>query len=332
MKLTPKIIAIVLLSSFVPLLLLAQLTVMSVTEFGENARSGVINVSQVYIVKAGEEAVKMKTDELAKKLELYLRNKIRENPNLTTTDLLRDPDFLEIASRRWGMGEYTWVMGAGLVGGEWKVITLVYPTLPKEKWGKDIKNELGWHESMPEFYNLTMKAVGYPTQIICDYYTWIEPQTNESVKKYGCYQQVLLPVPIYDPNINSRIVILAGTGAYIDGYFKYLTQSPGNPSENIAGEVTKSIEKAGEQVYTNLMIAFVVAVIFVGLIAFFTITRIARPIVDLSKTADKISAGEVDTEVPFRERADEIGILANSIERLRRSLKVAMQSLEEALK
>jgi len=85
-------------------------------------------------------------------------------------------------------------------------------------------------------------------------------------------------------------------------------------------------------VYTNLVIALVVAGVFVGLIAFFTITRIARPIVDLSKTADKISAGEVDTEVPFRNRADEIGVLASSIERLKRSLKVAMQSLEEALK
>ncbi|MEM1671152.1 MAG: hypothetical protein QXY92_02410 [Archaeoglobaceae archaeon] len=93
MKLTPKIVIIVLLASFVPLLLLAQLTVMGVAEFGENARTGVINVSQVYIVKAGEEAVKMKTDELSKKLELYLRSKLRENPNLTTTDLLKDPDF-----------------------------------------------------------------------------------------------------------------------------------------------------------------------------------------------------------------------------------------------
>lgn len=332
MKLTSKIIGIVLLSSFVPVLLLAQLTVMSFAEFGENARSGVINVSQVYIAKAGEEAVKMKTEELAKALELYLGNKIRENPNLTTADLIKDPDFLKIASSRWGNDEYTWVMGAGFVGGEWKVITLVYQSLPREKWGKDIKNELGWHESMPEFYDLTMKALGYSERITCDYYTWIDFQTNESVKKYGCYRQVSLPVPIYDPNINSRVVILAGTGASIDGYFKYLTQGSGNVSESIGTEVAKSIEKAGEQVYTNLVIALVVAGVFVGLIAFFTITRIARPIVDLSKTADKISAGEVDTEVPFRNRADEIGVLASSIERLKRSLKVAMQSLEEALK
>jgi len=332
MKLTPKIIIIVLLASFVPLLLLAQLTVIGVSEFGENARSGVINVSQVYITKAGEEAVKMKTDELAKKLTIYMTYRLRENPNITTVDLLKDPDFLEISSRRWGMGEYTWVMGAALVGGEWKVITLVYPTLPKDKWGKEIKNELKWDQEMPELYNLTMEAVKYPTQIVCGYYTWMEPETKEPVQKYGCYQQVLLPIPVYDPNLNTRVVLLAGTGAYIDGYFRYLTQSPGNPTENIAGEVTKSIEKAGEQVYTNLMIAFVVAVIFVGLIAFFTITRIANPIVELSKTADKISAGEVDAEVPFKDRADEIGILANSIERLKRSLKVAMQSLEEALK
>ncbi|MCX7727277.1 MAG: HAMP domain-containing protein, partial [Chitinispirillaceae bacterium] len=77
---------------------------------------------------------------------------------------------------------------------------------------------------------------------------------------------------------------------------------------------------------------FVIAMVFVVLIAFFTVTRIGKPIIELSKTTDKISGGEVDIEVPFRNRTDEIGILANSIERLKRSLKVAMQSLEEALK
>ncbi len=116
--------------------------------------------------------------------------------------------------------------------------------------------------------------------------------------------------------------------SYIDGYFQYLTQNPANPSENIAGEITKSIE----QVYFNLGIAAAIAIVFVAVLAIFTTTSIARPIIEISRTADKISEGDLEAEVPYQDRADEIGILAKSIERLRRSLKVAMESLEEALK
>lgn len=336
MKLTPKIGLIVLLASFVPLLVLAQLTLVGVAQSGESARTGVINVSQVYIEKAGQEAVKMKTEDLAKKVELYLRQKLRENPNLTTLDLMTDPDFLELSAKRWGMGEYTWILGGSVAGAERRVVTVVYPTLPKTQWGKDIKNDLGWDKSMPELYNLTLSSMGSFTQVTCGYYKWIEPDTKKEVEKYGCNIPVSLSLRVYDPTLNTSVILIAGTGAYIDGYFQYLTKNPANPAENIAGEVTKNIEKAGEQIYVNLGIAFAIAVVFIVvfilIIAYFTITRIANPIVELSRTADKISAGEVDTEVPFRERADEIGILANSIERLKRSLKVAMQSLEEALK
>ncbi len=120
--------------------------------------------------------------------------------------------------------------------------------------------------------------------------------------------------------------------SYIDGYFQYLTQNPANPSENIAGEITKSIESAGQQVYFNLGIAAAIAIVFVAVLAIFTTTSIARPIIEISRTADKISEGDLEAEVPYQDRADEIGILAKSIERLRRSLKVAMESLEEALK
>ncbi|MEM4155595.1 MAG: HAMP domain-containing protein [Archaeoglobaceae archaeon] len=332
MKLTPKIILIVLIASVVPLLVLAQLTLMGVAQSGESARAGVVNVSQIYIEKAGQEAVKMKTEDLAKKIELYLRQKLRENPNLTTVDLMNDPDFRELSARKWGMGEYTWVLGGAVIGKEYKIVTVIYPTLPQSQWGKEIKSDLGWDKSMPELYNLTVGSFGSFTYLTCGYYTWIEPDTLKETRKYLCQFPVSLSLRVYDPTLKTNVVLIAGTGAYIDGYFQYLTKNPANPAENIAGEVTKSIEKAREQIYVNLGIAFAIAVVFILIIAYFTISSIANPIVELSRSADKISAGEVDTEIPFKERADEIGILSNSIERLKRSLKVAMQSLEEALK
>nr|3ZRV_A Chain A, HAMP, OSMOLARITY SENSOR PROTEIN ENVZ [Archaeoglobus fulgidus DSM 4304]3ZRV_B Chain B, HAMP, OSMOLARITY SENSOR PROTEIN ENVZ [Archaeoglobus fulgidus DSM 4304] len=50
-------------------------------------------------------------------------------------------------------------------------------------------------------------------------------------------------------------------------------------------------------------------------------STITRPIIELSNTFDKIAEGNLEAEVPHQNRADEIGILAKSIERLRRSLK-----------
>lgn len=136
---------------------------------------------------------------------------------------------------------------------------------------------------------------------------------------------------------------MVGTSVYIDGYFQYLTQNPANPSENIANQIDKNIDAASQQVSTSLEaakqhlyfgfgIAFGIAAVFIAILAFFTTSKISGPIIEISKTADRISSGELEVEVLFQDREDEIGILAKSIERLGRSLKVAMGSLEEALK
>ncbi|MEM1578259.1 MAG: HAMP domain-containing protein [Archaeoglobaceae archaeon] len=332
MKLTPKIVGIVLLASIIPLVVLAELTLIGVAQFGGAAKEGVVNVSQNYLIRAGEEAVKMKTEELAEKVRLYLKQKLKENPNLTTSDLMIDPDFLEIASRKWGKDEYTWILAGAVVGGERRVVTIVYPTLPKDQLGKDIKYDLRWNEEMPAYYNLTTASMGSFVAPTCGYYKWVEPTTRERVEKYACQFPASLTLLVYDPTLKTKVFLIAGTAAYMDGYFEYLTKSRVNPAENIAGEVSKNVEKAGEQIYVNLIIAFVIALAFVAMIGYFTVKMVANPIVELSKTADRISAGEVDSEVPFKARSDEVGILANSVERLRRSLKVAMQSLEEALK
>nr|4GN0_A Chain A, Hamp domain of AF1503 [Archaeoglobus fulgidus DSM 4304]4GN0_B Chain B, Hamp domain of AF1503 [Archaeoglobus fulgidus DSM 4304]4GN0_C Chain C, Hamp domain of AF1503 [Archaeoglobus fulgidus DSM 4304]4GN0_D Chain D, Hamp domain of AF1503 [Archaeoglobus fulgidus DSM 4304] len=105
-----------------------------------------------------------------------------------------------------------------------------------------------------------------------------------------------------------------------------------NPAENIASEISKSVEGAIQQVKNLLTLAADRAEQIVNDLASTTTSTITRPIIELSNTADKIAEGNLEAEVPHQNRADEIGILAKSIERLRRSLKVAMESLEEALK
>lgn len=335
MRLTTKIVAIVLVASFVPLILLAQLTIAGISQFGTAAKEGVTKTSQQYLIRAGEEAVRMKAEELAKQVTIYVRQKLAENPNLTSRDLMNDPEFLKIAIQRWGAGEYTWVGGGEIIDGEPRGILIAHPTVPKQYLGLDLKYHLKWNQTMPELYEIAVvKALAKPEapETVCGYYKWIEPATNKTVDKYLCQAPVNITLRVYDPLLKQPIRLSAGTAAYIDGYFQYLTQNPANPAETIGSEVQKNVDAASQHVYTSLIVAFAVAIVFVVILAVFTISKVANPIVEISKTADKIAEGEIDAEVPYRGRTDELGILANSIERLRRSLKVTMQSLEEALK
>jgi methyl-accepting chemotaxis protein len=58
----------------------------------------------------------------------------------------------------------------------------------------------------------------------------------------------------------------------------------------------------------------------------FSSRMLIRPIVDMTSAADRMSLGELDTPIPSG-RTDELGLLARSLERLRKSMKAAMARL-----
>uniref|UniRef100_A0A7J3M2C7 Chemotaxis protein n=1 Tax=Archaeoglobus fulgidus TaxID=2234 RepID=A0A7J3M2C7_ARCFL len=105
MRVTPKIIAIVLVASLVPLLVLAQLTITGILQYGAIAKEEVTKTSEQYLTRAGQEVVRIKAEELAKQVGIYVKQKLAENPNLTTRDLMNDPEFLRIAIQTWGPNE-----------------------------------------------------------------------------------------------------------------------------------------------------------------------------------------------------------------------------------
>jgi methyl-accepting chemotaxis protein len=54
---------------------------------------------------------------------------------------------------------------------------------------------------------------------------------------------------------------------------------------------------------------------------------LVRPILDMATAADEMSMGELERPMPVSRR-DEIGLLGRSLERLRRSMKAAMDRIE----
>ncbi len=220
MKLTPKILIIVVVASLVPLGILAQLTIAGISQFGEEAKQGVTEVSQEYLTKAGEEAVKMKAQDLALQVQTYIQMKMKlENKTmLTTFDLINDPEFRKLATQRWGAMEYTWVGAGNRVGGRDVAVILAHPAFVGENekaLGLDLVTFLRWNETMPELYNHLIKIIENPEapQPVCGYYHWDDPTTTEveKIPKYLCHYPTT--VKVYDPLTKSQLWVVAGTSA-----------------------------------------------------------------------------------------------------------------------
>ncbi len=90
-------------------------------------------------------------------------------------------------------------------------------------------------------------------------------------------------------------------------------------------EVFERVRRTDRYMLQLLGIAAIVAAIFALLVA----PTIANPIRRLTAITEDISRGHFDQEVKETERSDEIGALARSIERMTKSLRIAMSRLSE---
>lgn len=75
------------------------------------------------------------------------------------------------------------------------------------------------------------------------------------------------------------------------------------------------------------LIMLAVTVLIVILIAYLFSQRLAKPIRGLTAVAEQMSLGKFGTEIPGRSRKDEIGDLARAIERLGKSVRLAIDRL-----
>ncbi len=71
---------------------------------------------------------------------------------------------------------------------------------------------------------------------------------------------------------------------------------------------------------------FIVIIVIVDLLLR---ALVVKPVVEISEMADRVSLGEFDTKEYIRDSNDEIGSLATSFNRMRRSLQNAMKMLDE---
>ena len=77
----------------------------------------------------------------------------------------------------------------------------------------------------------------------------------------------------------------------------------------------------------NALILLGITVLFVLLVSYALASRLTRPIRRLTQIADGISRGNLGAGIAESKRSDEIGSLARAIERLRTSVKLAVERL-----
>jgi methyl-accepting chemotaxis protein len=74
------------------------------------------------------------------------------------------------------------------------------------------------------------------------------------------------------------------------------------------------------------LVLLAVAALVVAIVAWMASTVLVRPILAMAAAADRMSVGDLDTPIPSV-RADELGLLGKSLERLRTSMRAALARL-----
>lgn len=120
----------------------------------------------------------------------------------------------------------------------------------------------------------------------------------------------------------------------------YAKMIPGEPYWIGTGVYIGNIEKKNEQILNSVhartnafliglyALLGLVLVLVIAPLAFLLIRGIVKPIRELTVVADEFSRGKIDLEMPYTSRTDEIGKLANALDRLGRSVKVALSRMK----
>ncbi len=109
-----------------------------------------------------------------------------------------------------------------------------------------------------------------------------------------------------------------GTGVYIDDVEKRQQQ--------ILGDIHLSTRQYLLWLYLVIGNAFMVLLVP---LTFILARSISHPLRELTEVADRFSAGQLDLKVPGLSRGDEIGLLAQALDRLGNSMRLAIQRLQK---
>lgn len=240
--------------------------------------------------KLGEKIIQEKAEGVARQIEIYLE----AHPGLSEAALANQPRLQEIAIQRVGETGYTAVHNNRGIN---------YFHVNPKIVGTDLHNLSG---KLPEFVKVMEAGLKNASG---GYYRWTDVDGQVRPK-------FMFSAPVEGTNL-----IVAAT-TYIDEF--------GKPARIIQATVDRMQAQfaeryAGRFLFFLAIVFIVLAVLIVVIYAFSS--AIVRPIRRLSEAADRISMGDLEAPVEV-EGEGEVARLGQAIERMRTSVKTALERLE----
>jgi HAMP domain-containing protein len=252
--------------------------------------SASVRESTASLNKLGEKIIQEKAEGVAKQIEIYLES----HPGLSGGSLANHPRLREISVQRVGETGYT-----------------------------AVHNNKGIN-----YYHVNPKIVGTNLHALAaklpDFVKVMEAGLQGAAGGYYDWKDVdgqVRPKYMFSAPVEGTNLIVAAT-TYIDEF--------GKPAGAILSKVSQMQDTYSAR-YRNrflffFMIVLIVLAVLLGLIYSYS-SSIVRPIRHLSEVADKISMGDLEATVNVAGEG-EVARLSQSIERMRTSVKTAMERLE----
>lgn len=266
----------------------------SIRSLGSNSLkelgSASVRESTAFLNKLGEQIIQEKAESVAKQIEIYLET----HSGLSGASLTNNPRLQEIAVQRVGQTGYTAVhnnKGINYFHVNPKIVGINLHSLANK---------------LPDFVKIMAAGLHGAAG---GYYDWKD--VDGSIR----------PKYMYTTPVEGTNLVVAAT-TYIDEF--------GKPANVILSKVNQ-MEDTYASRYKNRFLLFLAVVLIVLIVLLVVIyqysSSIVRPIRHLSEVADRISMGDLEATVNV-EGEGEVAILGESIERMRTSVKTAMERLE----
>lgn len=269
---------------------------------GEAQSIGKISIeeSNEALTALGAELMKVKAQDVAKQVEIYLG----EHPDMTLADLQNDTGFRSIIVQDVGETGFTTGMDADTL------VIRFHRNIADE--GVDLHDK---QETNPGYYKLLQSGWGYIDT--SGYYTWTD-EKGAVRDKYGYF--VVARAPTAD-----NVFLRVGATVYTDEFSEPSRETEAKIQEKLT-ETEEMISKKTTEMSTQntVLIITVLTILIVTIISFLFAGSITKPIHRLRDVADRVSMGDMeDTEINISNE-DEIGDLAESFQRMIVSMKYYM--------
>jgi HAMP domain-containing protein len=234
--------------------------------------------------------IQEKAVDVAAQIETY----IRFNPRIKKEDLNKDLWLKSVAVQKVGETGYTAVHDTRGIN---------YFHVNPQIVGMDL-HDLATR--LPAFWKILEASLKGPAS---GYYDW-----EDADKK-------IRPKYMYLAHVKGSDLVVAAT-TYIDEFSK-----PSRAIEEKMSQLQNRYLGEYEKKFQIFYVATLLVLAVLLLVIYFYSRSVIQPILSLSDIANRISMGELDTPINIRAKG-EVGLLAESVERMQMSVKTAIERLQ----